>query len=144
MSRKLVHCNFHKFNLIHTDYRIRLQFKISNIFLQLPVKFRKENRQTWKSINESKKKIVNSNKLWTLNNLTLLALVTKLSHLIYSVSTILKSVWRNNNLNFGSRQGNEMYAFDVHAQSSLIQLLLAFSNIPYRRSAYCIEDEGLN
>jgi len=26
----------------------------------------------------------------------------------------------------------------------LIQLLPAFSNIPYRRSAYCVEEEGLN
>lgn len=35
-------------------------------------------------------------------------------------------------------------SFDVHAQSSLIQLPLAFSNTPYWRNAYCIEDEGLN
>jgi hypothetical protein len=110
MARKLVRCNFHSCNFIHTDYRILLKFKISNNFLQLLIKVPKKRGKHGNRLDESKKKIVNSYKLWTLNNLTRLALVTKLSHLIYSVCSILKLVWRNNNLNFSSRQGNEVYA----------------------------------
>ena len=52
-----MHFNFHNFNFIHTDWRILLKFKISNIFLQLPVKVRKEKRQTWKSLKRIEEEI---------------------------------------------------------------------------------------